>query len=290
MKSNSIRFPFSMIILTLTAILFCLTLAGCSDESKISESYDPNSPDVLYMTEAQQMAIFYSGELFPPDTLTWKLIRELHILRSQWGDSIPGVKTRFLTPWNPGSLHMAVDDETYSAILENRHETWNKLSRQFQLKIIRASEFFLTDGWRVTLQSDWQLHPCRLGERFVGFPGAMWIETGERPHPYPDFFVRMQDRMQVKYFFLLNDCGDVHRNYRYFIIEENSSQYLGIHFGCPQSFDTLIWQLPFDSAIARERFLRDSLETYRAPWVDTARQEFGRLLRAPQFNWTRPTK
>lgn len=277
-----------MIILILTAILFCLTLAGCSDESKISDSYDPNSPEVLYKTEAQQMAIFYSGELFPPDTLTWKFIRELHILRSQWGDSIPEVKTRFLTPWGPSTLHTLFDDSTFASVFGGTNENWNRIARKYQLKTKRMFGDLISEKF-VYVWFEWQLNPCRLGEKLAGFPGLGWLGTSETAHPYPDFFVRMQDRMQVKYFFSLSGCT-VPQNYLYFVIEENRSQYLGIHLGCPESFDSLIWQLPFDSAYVRYTFLYDSLETYRAAWVDTARHELFRLETAPQFHWTRPTK
>jgi len=273
---------FSQKSLPVFAVIFLLAFFACSSDKP---TQIVSSGELPYEYEAQVMAMYYSGEMRPPQDLTRQISRELTLLRDTWQDSIPDVKITFYPPWTPSHLHLLVDDTAFEDLLAGRNLAWDSLCEYLGVDYYHFIPGIGT--WVAIKSKDVPLNPLRLGPYFVDFPGIGYIHTSESPKPSV-YLVRLDDNGTIKYF-IQNFCHpDIYLTYHYFMLRNYRAIYMGQHCECHPAFDSIIRNSPPDSSYLIIQAYADSMEQVRPGWVDTARQLVHEIEYGKQFSWSRP--
>ena len=254
-------------------------LSGCQSDNPTGSNPTPLK-DLPYLEEAQEMALFYSGEFYPPERLTRRISGELSRLRNAFGDSIAIVNERFRPWWWNRSVHVVFDAEAEAWVLGGYHAGWNELIEQYDLTVYPFKPLERTFFY---LMPEEMIHHMRLAERIrdmhiEGMTGA-WLN--ERPHPYEQNIALIRDGRTTKYFTYWVPCHDYGEEYDYFEITPLEDKHVANYRTCPRDLPAF-WSLPWEE---QDRIL-DSLEANRPAWVDTARIEFRRIeLGILEFHW-----
>lgn len=267
----------------IAVFLVALVLYACTEKSPTGQQ----PVDIPYRIEAEQAALFYSGQLEPPLELTKQIGRELAIIRDTWLDSIPEVRIKFLLPWRVSHVHMRFDDTAYANIVDSQNAAWGSLCDALNVTYYT----FLPPEFRwVGITSNRQMNSLRLGEYYVHFPGINYIHTSEIPHDYPPHFVRFDDFGTSKYYFRTWCMPYVLHTLHYFMVENDSARFMGRFASCYEAYDSLIdaWPHGWDSLYWFMTAYEDSVWEHRPRWVDTAWHHISRLEHSPQFDWSRP--
>lgn len=137
--------------------------------------------------EAQQMAIYLSGELAPPTWLTHRISVGLHAIRDKYGAEFDMLSdVRFKPPWVPSRILVAVTAETHAMILSGEYHEWDHLNQELRMMEWATHS---QPGWFV-LNFEGMKHPERLIEAYEGLPGvfvATYEEFGtEWPNVFPN--------------------------------------------------------------------------------------------------------
>lgn len=270
----------SKFIIIMFALLAILAMS-CSDDPVSPKAYD-NLP---YLSEAETMALYYSGELFPPEDLVRKYSRELDAIRRTWGDSIPEVFTRFEVPWLVSGFRVRVDDTTWSSINDSINRPWDSLCNYYNLTY-RGMDL-LTSKW-FFLRSINRMNSLLLAKMFIGFPGISHIETSPPYYPYPYHHARFEDGRTIKYFYRTECQMDIYDTYYYFAVTGPAVKFIDRHATCLEVLDSLSHVWPFDSLVDYESKYVDSVEANKPAWVDTARFHFYDIEDGDAFWWSRP--
>jgi hypothetical protein len=225
----------------LAIIVTCVIVAvlSCNDHGVVSPK--PENPTLKYQHEAEEIALFTAGTLRPPDWLVRQVDRELRLIRSTWADSVPQVNIGFKAPRNIGVVELKTDQWLYDQILANSNSDWNALIQELNLKV-HDPKYPWGGGW-LYVHSDESLHPVRLAEYFVGFPGVAYVSTGlGRIAGWDDFFVRVTSGTGAKYFFKQCTCPDLWNAYFYFEVGGDTAKYITKHYECWDSLGFVGWQ------------------------------------------------
>jgi len=240
-----------------------------SDDSGLSQ----NTP---YLHEAQEMALFYTGELRPPDSLTQQISRELSLLRETWQDSIPGVKTTFWTPWwRTGRIELRVDDTVFASIMNGQNEAWNDLCDRLNLSYRQIYSDFRDNC--IGVASSEPLHPCRMADLFAELPFVNYIGPGEKGWIPCPLIVRFDDGGTSKYFVSVFCLIETHFTNYYFIVDSAAAHLIGEFTECPPNQDSLYAHYLENFDVLEAMY--DSIEQSRLGWVDTARYHLRALHR-----------
>ncbi len=270
-------------ILICAAIVLLALFACNSDKPTRSIS----TGELPYEYEAQVMAIFYSGEMRPPEDLTRQISHELTLLRDTWQDSIPDVNIPFMPPWTIGLVRMNVDDTAFSDIITGDNRRWDSLCDYLGVSYYHYIPSIGT--YVATRSKDVPLNPLRLAPYFVGFPGIGSISTEGGPLLWR-YLVRLDDNGTIEYFTRSCCHPDIFYTYHYFVIEHDRALLIDRHCECHPAFDSILRNAPPDSSYWILQAYADSMEQARPGWVDTSRQLLHDIDYGEQFMWSRPTK
>jgi hypothetical protein len=262
----------------LAMMISCLIVAvlSCDDHGIVSPK--PENPALKYQDEAEEIALFTAGTLRPPDWLARQVDHELQLIRTTWGDSVPQVNIGFKSPLNVGFVELKADQWLYDQILANSNSDWNALIQELNLKV-HDPKYPWGGGW-LYVYSNENLHPVRLAENFVGFPGVAYVSTGlGRIQGWDDFFARVPTGTGAKYFFKQCTCPDIWNALFYFEADGDTAKYVAKHYEC--------WDTLYNVGLLRFEEVIDSIEAARPVWVDTARTHIWRLADDAGFHWSR---
>ncbi|MFZ5979119.1 MAG: hypothetical protein ACOYVF_00670 [Candidatus Zixiibacteriota bacterium] len=271
-----------VLFILLSIVVWCT----CSDDKPTSYIGEPYT--VNYVEDANKMALYYSGELHPPEHLVRQFDEELTLIRQTWGDSIPIVNCRFMLPWSVGYLYMRFDDTAFATLENGVNPAWEELNDKLGVRysILFGGSDGLIPNW-VGVYSREYMNPLKLGEYYIEFPGINLIETSVMPLPYAKLFVRSQTNNEVNYYFKDYCLDEVYFTYYYFKVLSDRVILMGRHEECMENYDSLWQVLPWDSFYILERYCMDSIEANKPAWVDTARACLRDLDNNSQFSWSR---
>lgn len=233
------------------------------------------SQNTPYLHEAQEMALFYSGQLRPPDSLTQRISRELSLLREEWQDSIPGVSTIFLTPWHRTSrVNVKVDDTGFTLIMRGQNEAWNDLCEKYNLTYRQMEGFTINT---IGIFSEDPFHPRRLAGLFAELPHVNSAYPVPRAWGSCPLIVRFDDGGISKYFVGVFCLIETHFTYYYFIVDGAAAHLIGEFTECPPNQDSLYAHYLENFDVLETMYV--SIEQSRPSWVDTARYHLRALHR-----------
>jgi len=234
------------------------------------------SPDLPFLEEAQDMALYYSGELRPPKGLTRQISRELYILRMTWWNSIPGVYTSFVTPWHQtGRVELSVDDTALASIMDGQNMAWDEICEKYNLTYGQILKGFRTNA--IGVSSEDPLHPQRLAELFAELPYVNSVYAVPRGWYGRPLMVRFDDGGASKYFICVFCLGEIYYTYYYFVVDSAAAHLIGEFSRCPPNQDSL-WA-NYSENLKTPEPIYDSIWQTRPAWVDTAGHHFGDLHR-----------
>lgn len=257
---------------------FCVVVAAailsnCSD----STSPESETPVHKYREEAEKVALWTSGTLRPQEWLVQQIDHELDLIRTIWTDSVPEVSIPFTTPWIHNSVGVLVDTGLYIEIMTESNVAWKRLITDLDLTMSEPYKEWFPRYLNLTPKTC--MHPHRIAEHFIGFPGVANVEAGWCLQGWEDWFVRVPSPKGAKYYFKHCTCPDIWNSYSYFEIDGDTAKYFDTHFECWDALDSVGW-LRFENVI-------DSIEAARPMWVDTARAAIWKFTKNSEFGWSR---
>ena len=129
--------------------------------------------------EAGDLAVWYSGQNCPSDSLIGSILYSLKFLRycfdtsMNYGQSFPVLReNRFFAPWAVSQLVMGVDDTTAVKINRGEYDAWNRFEPY--LRPAGYDSLYHQDAF--VLRFNGFLHPRRLAELYRNLPGIRYAE------------------------------------------------------------------------------------------------------------------
>lgn len=265
--------------LSIAFLVLIIGLFSACDSDKPTASGGIDLADIPYSDEAQDMALYYSGEFYPPEQLTRKISNELYQIRTKWADSLVGMPGAvFETPWHGQYVTTMFDSLTALAIHAGTNEEWNDFLAQNSFIVSP----FLRQFFNLRLPV--KAHPERLAEQIEAahLHGLNWMSVPQKGWPRAGNVARVENRLSTKYFFYAERCPDLYFSYAYFEIIRERIIYHGSFYECPDN--TSGWW----NGLTHEQIeaVFDSLEASRPFWVDTARAEIYELENNLQYRWS----
>ncbi len=233
-------------LIALLGILLVPVIA-CGEEQKTEPT--PTSTPAAECTikeneEAELIALCLSGDIVAPDTLYDRVLSDLAVIRSDFGDEFEIVNNiEFLPPWAPGSLIIGFEYEgnatTAQMVANGTYEAWDELNEIYEVTEIDTG-LMRTGG--VLLHFKCRLHPRRLEELYEALPGVRYAEPNSYLGDYSNIYPRqIGDKITYLFRNAWGDCmvGCTGREYWYFSVEDGKPTFIG-HYD-PQRYTEPDW-------------------------------------------------
>lgn len=179
--------------------------------------------------EAEEAALWLSGELFVSDQAYETMASDLAAIRREFEATIPRVDIEFSPPWVSGVLLMGLTDTGVSEIRNGTFEALYDLNIAYHLASMDTSRFDHTVP-SIVLTFRGRLHPERLAEEYAALDHIRYAEPngifGDRSNVYP-----WQSTGVRTYLFreAWGDCmaGCIHNRFWYFRVIVGDVEYVG---------------------------------------------------------------
>jgi len=269
--------PLSRVVIV---VGLCLLIWTCGDDKVIAPPEDTTQP-LKYQSESELLAVYTSGTLRPQEWLVRKIDHELDLIRTTWSDSVPDVNIKFLSPFMGSGVTIRVTPQLLEELKAGTNLEWNDLIAELALNVHFYDWNF--NPHYIGLRPANIMHPIRLAEYFVDFPGVEYIHAGGNLQGWEDFYARVPSANGAKYYFKNCTCPELWHAYAYIEVDSDSAHLLGVHSEC---FESMV---NYPTWVSYERFeeLIDSLESVKPAWVDTARTAVFGLANGDYFQWSK---
>lgn len=154
-------------------LLLCL-LSACSDcpncpgQSKQVVLVPQHEYDSLGR-EAEEAAVWLSGEVTAPTDLKERMQLDLWLIRHQFGDSISATQVKFVTPWHASVVYCTVTDGVYLRIMSGVYHGWDSLNAIYHLDTVTGG-YHWSGGVEIALRFEGVQHSVRLAEIYRTLP------------------------------------------------------------------------------------------------------------------------
>ncbi len=177
------------LLVLVSAITLLIVASSCSDRfpTETPSYYRPPAnralPRVLEYShadsvEAGNLAVWYSGQIRPSDSLVSEVLFSLNFLRAVYDDTIdhrdsmPVLRAgRFLAPWRVSEILVKFDDTTIPKVNSGEYHAWDR----FEPWQRPAHVDTVVSQW-TELRFNGYLHPRRLAELYRTLPGILDAE------------------------------------------------------------------------------------------------------------------
>ena len=152
--------------------------------------------------EADELALYLSGELRPPAALSSAILRELAAIRSAFAETTSYVGLRFRAQWEAGVVWINFDDSTAARVAADEYHAWDSLNAACGLA---RAVHVVSKTYRLGFAD--RLHPVRLAEMYRALPGVVQVRDSDMPGDWSNVFVVETDIGRVYLFaHLWGDC------------------------------------------------------------------------------------
>lgn len=172
-------------------VLLSLAVA-CSDDSVSTKAppTDTGHSDALALNrEADEAALWLSGELTSPTALYSTIVSDLAAIRAQYSASVPAVSIQFVAWWLPSKLIVYVNDDLRQKILTHQPSPLDDMNSAMGAIEVDSRSLGVPGHHDVTILFVGRKHPQRLGDQYMTVPGVTgayedsWL--GDSPNTYP---------------------------------------------------------------------------------------------------------
>ncbi len=175
----------------LIGILSVIIICSCDSStaprktiSGLSSVIDYPRPD----KEAEEAALWLSGELEAPEEMYVKIRNDLIMIRGSYLPVIPEVGITFHPPWVPGTLLAKVTDEAKQQIRQGEYHDLDSLNAYYHLAKMDTNTLF-TNLNLVILKFKGRLHPDVLSVPYGAVSSVVWASPngyiGDFSNVYP---------------------------------------------------------------------------------------------------------
>jgi hypothetical protein len=185
---NNFRTLYAFAALILILSLFAIS---CDDSTAPQEKTPGLSSVIDYPRpdqEAEEAALWLSGELEAPKELYLTIRRDLALIRGNYQAIIQEVGITFFPPWVPGELLMGVTDEAKQQIRQGTYQDLDSLNAYYHLAALDTNRTF---DWinLVKLTFKGRLHPKVLSVPYGDVASVTYAEpngyAGDWSNVYP---------------------------------------------------------------------------------------------------------
>jgi hypothetical protein len=166
------------------SVSFLALLPACNEDPAVEHTSSPDTigrPDLLRANrEADEAALWLSGELMAPQALYETILDDLAVIRAEYGVARPDVNIEFQPWWITSRIGVYVTPELRSLVLAHQPNPLDSLNTQY--RAASMGNFTLSNSrWRTIVLFTGRQHPERLAEIYAATPGV----TGA----FPDSFL-----------------------------------------------------------------------------------------------------
>jgi hypothetical protein len=206
-------------------------LASCGD-NPTNLPPPGDSPDTVTPREnreAEEAALWLSGDLMAPQDLYETIRDDLAAIRNAYLDSIPDTDIHFFAPWAVTELIVLPDDATWDKIRNgepNAIDSLNAVFRATDLDSMRIGRL-----WGL-ITFEGRLHPQRLAEIYAGQPGVILAEANGYCCDWDNVYPWKQGNTMTYLFRSgYGDCpsGCIFSNFWYFRRVNGHTEYMGTY-------------------------------------------------------------
>ncbi len=174
----------------LAMALALLCALGCEDSAPIRPgNIGPDAPlTPRENREAEEAALWLSGELIAPNALYEAIKDDLAAIREAYIDSVPQLSIEFKPWWPSSKIGMNVTEEVRQMILRGEPTSIDSLNRVF--RATRMDTFRLNVGVWTIVYFEGRLHPERLAEIYEQLDGVTsagsdsWLGDWSNVYPW----------------------------------------------------------------------------------------------------------
>jgi hypothetical protein len=262
--------------LVLVALLWASNKATSSDFVTLGPV-----DSIPYRAEAEDMALYYSGQLHPPEHLVQKMSHELELIRHSIHDSVVIPKNvTFVPPWWVHSIIVRFDPTNQQLVLEGTHNWWNTVCEKYGLRNLSQNEglhpriFFDVVAKSVS-------HPVELAKLInaEGVSGLVYLGNSPMHTIKDNGLARVDLGSTVTYYVYEVIHPDVFGKYYFVEIQDDRVCIRGTHQNFPDNYESIVRE----KSPAYVDSLFESIEQYRPLWVDSARHYISSVRSAPLF-------
>jgi hypothetical protein len=178
-------------------IVVSLTMIGCDGVTQ-PEPVDPLTELKQRLAqspreneEAEEIALWLSGEIVAPETLYVQVRDALTRLRDAFGDSVPCLDSiSYRHTHQVSYLYLGMNACAVERIREGTYHGWDSLNALYRVTSIDTSWF--SEGWldMAELRFEGRLNPVLLDEYYEGLSGVGFVDVqdnylGDGPNLYP---------------------------------------------------------------------------------------------------------
>jgi hypothetical protein len=180
---------FVILLAALAALAF---MASCGNEdpatSPTSLVTEPDTTTPRDNQEAEEAALWLSGELLAPQALYETIRDDLAAIRGEFLDSIPDVAISFRTPWVISEVIVLFTDEARDRFLAREPNDVDSLNAVFHATHLDTFRLNVKPYWTL-IDFEGRMHPDRLGEVYQAQDDIIWGESngwiGDWSNVYP---------------------------------------------------------------------------------------------------------
>ena len=224
----------AQLLVILLAIVTCsVFLFGCGDCECPTQTTQPtdswlNTP--RENREAEEAALWLSGELVAPDFLYRALKSDLDAIRGEYVDSISHLSVEFKCWWIPSIILIEVTEGLRTKILAKEANLVDSLNTQF--RATHMDTFRLNVGYYTVVYFKGRLHPQRLAEIYAQYDDVTYADCdtwiGDWSNVYP---WQRGDTLTYLFRYGMGDCpvGCSPNQFWYFRRIHDETEYLGVY-------------------------------------------------------------
>lgn len=221
----------SRVLILLAAIM---ALASCGNDRVANTPPPPDQPDTTATPrenrEAEEAALWLSGELVAPQDLYETVRDDLAAIRGEYLDSIPDVAVQFEVPWVVSEVIVKLTDDAVQRFLAREPNDVDSLNAVFHATHLDTFRLKTTPPRATLIDFAGLQNPVRLAQYYEAQDDVIWGDTngyvGDRSNVYPwnhngtmTYLVRHGE----------GDCpaGCIYNRFSYFKRHAGVTEYLG---------------------------------------------------------------
>ncbi|MFH1756265.1 MAG: hypothetical protein ABIA59_11255 [Candidatus Latescibacterota bacterium] len=186
------KIPRTLQTVFLVMILSLFVISSCEQSTAPKRRAPSQSLVIDYEREnqeAEEAALWLSGELEAPEELYLTIRDDLAQIRSAYHSGIPEVAITFFPPWVPGMLLLGVTDDAKRQIRLGIYHDLDSLNTLYHLADMDTSRLGRSSSNSISLIFKGRLHPGVLSAQYGLIPSLIYAEPngwiGDWSNVYP---------------------------------------------------------------------------------------------------------
>jgi len=234
--------------------VLAVMFAVACDDDPVSNKNSTGQLTPVDQEEADEAALWLSGEMTSPPALYRTIQSDLAAIRADYAASVPNVSVKFSPKWESSMLLVGVDEDLNQKLLAHEPNALEAMNRTMSATEMERSFIFHPEFPFVSIRFEGRKHPQRLAEVYRTVEGVTaagpngFAGDGSSVYPWP-----VSGGMSYLFRSGFGDCpaGCMYSIFSYFRRANGRTEYMG-------SYDTR-----FDPEPAWWTEAKTAFEVYR---------------------------